>query len=70
MLQKTSKKEFMIWIDTNVPKKFRGFCKELYYGKKINVIKICKYGAPKYLKLKDMGVSNYSALFLEDENEE
>lgn len=67
---KSDKKEFMVWIDKNVPKKFRGFCRELYYGKKINVIKMCKYGAPKYLKLKDMGVSDYNSLFLEDEDEE
>ena len=67
---KTDKKEFMIWVDKNVPKKYRGFCKELYYGKEINVIKFCKYGAPKYLKLKDMGVTDYSALFLEDRDDE
>ena len=67
---KSDKKGFMIWIDKNVPKKFRGFCKELYYGKKINVIKMCQYGAPKYLKLKDMGVADYNSLFLEDEDEE
>lgn len=67
---KTDKKEFMIWVDKNVPKKYRGFCKELYYGKKINVIKFCKYGSPKYLKLKDMGVTDYSALFLEDIDDE
>ena len=67
---KTDKKEFMIWVDKNVPKKYRGFCKELYYGKEINVIKFCKYGAPKYLKLKDMGVTDYNVLFLEDGDDE
>lgn len=67
---KTDKKEFMIWVAKNVPKKYRGFCRELYYGKEINVIKFCKYGAPKYLKLKDMGVTDYNVLFLEDEDNE
>lgn len=65
-----NQKEFMIWVDKNVPKKYRGFCRELYYGKEINVIKFCKYGSPKYLKLKDMGVTDYSALFLEDIDDE
>lgn len=67
---KTDKKEFMIWVAKNVPKKYRGFCRELYYGKEINVIKFCKYGAPKYLKLKDMGVTDYNVLFLEDGDNE
>lgn len=67
---KTDKKEFMIWVTKNVPKKYRGFCRELYYGKEINVIKFCKYGAPKYLKLKDMGVTDYNVLFLEDGDDE
>lgn len=67
---KTDKKEFMIWVAKNVPKKYRGFCRELYYGKEINVIKFCKYGTPKYLKLKDMGVTDYNVLFLEDEDNE
>lgn len=64
---KDSRKEFMIWTDKNVPNKYRGFCKELYLGKKINVIKRDKYGDPKYLKLVDMGVKDYSKIFKENE---
>lgn len=59
---KSDKKEFMIWVDENVPKKYRGFCRELYYGKEINVIKKSDHGNPKYLKLKDMGVEDYNNL--------
>lgn len=67
---KTSQKEFMIWIDRNVPKKFRGFCRELYFGKEINVIKFNQSGDPKYLKLNQMGVNDYSTLFTQEEENE
>lgn len=67
---KTSQKEFMIWIDRNVPKKFRGFCRELYFGKEINVIKFNQSGNPKYLKLNQMGVNDYSTLFTQEEKDE
>lgn len=66
---KSSQKEFMIWVDKNVPKKYRGFCRELYYGERINVLKKNSKSNAKYLKLKDMGVTDYSKLFLENENE-
>ena len=67
---KTSQKEFMIWIDRNVPKKFRGFCRELYFGNEINVIKFNQSGDPKYLKLNQMGVNDYSTLFTQEEKDE
>ncbi len=62
---KDNKKNFMIWIDKNVPKKYRGYCKSLYLGKPFNVIKSNESGNPKYLKLKDMGISNYTDIFAE-----
>jgi RNA ligase len=52
---KDNKKEFMIWVDSNVPKKYRGYCRELYLGKTINVIKSGNEKQPSYKKLKDMG---------------
>ena len=70
---KNSKKEFMIWIDKNVPKNIRGYVRAVYLGadiRDINVIKRCDHGDPKYLKLKDMGVRDYGSVFREeDENE-
>ncbi len=67
---KSSQKEFMVWIDKNVPKKFRGFCRDLYFGKEINVIKFNQTGTPKYLKLKDMGIDDYSTVFTQEETDE
>ena len=67
---KSNQKEFMIWIDRNVPKKFRGFCRELYFGKEINVIKFNQFGDPKYLKLNQMGIKDYSTLFTQEEENE
>lgn len=62
---KNNVKDFMIWVDKNVPKKYRSYCKKLYRGEPINVIKQNEYGTPKYLKLKDMGVSDYGSVFSE-----
>lgn len=64
---KDSKKDFMIWIDRNIPKKYRQYCKSLYFGKSINVIKSHEGGNPKYLKLNDMGVSNYADIFTQED---
>lgn len=64
---KDSKKDFMIWIDRNIPKKYRKYCKSLYFGKSINVIKSHEGGNPKYSKLKDMGVSNYADIFTQED---
>lgn len=67
---KDNRKDFMIWVDKNVPKKYRGYCRELYLGKVINVIKSHNEGNPKYLKLKDMGVSDYSKIFIQEDDDE
>lgn len=63
---KNSKKDFMLYVDRNVPKQYKGYCRDMYYGKDFNVIK--SYGktqCPHYKKLKDMGVENYNELFWE-----
>lgn len=67
---KNSKKDFMLYVDRNVPKQYKGYCRDMYYGKNFNVIK--SHGetqCPHYKKLKDMGVENYNELFLEDLDE-
>ena len=64
---KNDKKKFMIWVDSNVPKKYRGFCRSLYLGDPINVLK--KHNGSGYLKLKDMGIEDYGKLFVNNENE-
>lgn len=62
---KMTKKDFMVYINQNVPKSIRGYCIDMYYGKPINVIKSNCSGSPHYKKLKDMGVANYTELFEE-----
>ena len=67
---KNSKKDFMLYVDRNVPKQYKGYCRDMYYGKDFNVIK--SHGetqCPHYKKLKDMGVENYNELFWEDLDE-
>ena len=66
---KNDRKDFMIWINQNVPKKYRGYCRELYFGKTINVIKSHNEGNSKYLKLKDMCVSDYSKIFMQEDDD-
>ena len=65
---KTSKKDFMIWIDANVPIVFRGYVRNKYLNKNINYLKGGNEKCPSYKKLKDMGIDeNYSAIFADKE---
>lgn len=50
---KDDKKEFMIWVENNVPKKIKAFVREKYYGNKYNII---KNKSGRYLKLSEMDV--------------
>lgn len=65
---KLDKKDFMLWVKDNVPKKFQGYVRELYYGKRINVIRRDYGEYAHYKKLNEMGVSNYLKMFEEDKN--
>lgn len=66
---KDNKKEFMMYVATSVPKDYQGYCRQLYFGNKINVIKSGNEKSPHYKRLKDMGIDNYSILFEEEDNE-
>ena len=66
---KDNKKEFMIWVSENIPREYQGYCRELYFGNKINAIKSGNDKCPHYKRLKDMGVEDYSKIFVEDANE-
>jgi hypothetical protein len=54
---KDSIKDFMIWVDSNVEKKYIKYVKEMYYGKEINYIKKGDGSCASYKKLKDMGIN-------------
>jgi hypothetical protein len=65
---KDSKKNFMIWIDNNVPTEYRGYVRNMYLGNENNYIKSGNKNSPKYKKLKEMGINeNYSAIFVNEE---
>ena len=65
---KDSRKDFMIWIDKNVPDELVGYVKQKYLGQEYNVIKRMYGSQPKYKKLKEMGIDeNYSAIFSNEE---
>lgn len=66
---KDNKKEFMIWVSENVPREYQGYCRELYFGNKINAIKSGNDKCPHYKRLKDMGIEDYSKIFVEGANE-
>lgn len=64
---KDDKKDFMIYVAENIPREFQGYCRELFFGNKINVIKSGNEKCPHYKRLKDMGIENYSEIFAEEE---
>ena len=57
---------FKIYVSENVPKEYQVYCRELYYGHDINVLKSGNKKSPRYKKLKEMGVDDYSVLFKEE----
>lgn len=61
-----NKRDFMIFVSQNVPKEYQGYCREMYLGHNINVIKSGNEKCPHYKRLKDMGILNYSEIFRED----
>lgn len=63
---KNNKKEFMIYVSENVPREYQGYCRELYFGNNINVIKSGNDKCPHYKRLKDMGVDDYAKIFIEE----
>ncbi len=34
---KNNKKDFMVYVDRNVPKQYKGYCRDMYYGKMVYV---------------------------------
>ena len=64
---KDNKKDFMIWVDANVPVELRGHCKQLYLGQEVNYIKSGNKNSPHYKMLKEMGITNYTDVFVEEE---
>jgi hypothetical protein len=65
---KNIKKDFMIWVDNNVPKEIRSYVRNIYLNRKFSYIKGGNEKSPSYKKLKDMGISeNYSAIFSMEE---
>lgn len=63
---KENKRDFMVHVSENVPKEYQGYCREMYLGHHINVIKSGNEKCPHYKRLKDMGVLNYSEIFREE----
>lgn len=62
--------KFMVYVSNNIPKKYQAYCRELYFGREINVVRSGNDKQPHYKKLKDMGVKNYSIIFTQEENDE
>jgi len=66
---KDDKKSFMIWVESNVPKKYKGYVRNKYLGIENNYVKYGSEKCPAYKKLKEMGVSDYKTIFEESEIE-
>lgn len=64
---KSTTKDFMIYVRDNVPKNLQVYCREMYLGHEVNYIKShSNTKCPCYKKLSDMGVVNYSEIFIEE----
>jgi len=59
------KKEFMLYVDSEVPAKYRGYVRAKFLNKPYNFLKSGGKN-PHYIKLKDMGISDYKK-FMEEE---
>lgn len=66
MAPKGDRKEFMVWVEENVPKKYKSYVKNVYLGIPNNYIKSGSDKQPHYLRLKDMGVDDYGSIFEEE----
>ena len=64
----TNRKDFMIWVEQNVPKKYKAYVRNLYLGKENNYIKSqLGSGTPHYKNLSEMGLQEkYQRLGLEN----
>ncbi len=54
---KDDKKEFMLWVESNVPNKIKAFVREKYYGNEYNLI---KNKSGRYLKINEMEADTYN----------
>ena len=52
---KSNNRDFMIWVTNNVPKEYQGYCRAMYLGQEINVIKSGNEKAPHYKKTERYG---------------
>lgn len=67
---KNSRKDFMLYVDTNVPKCYNGYVKAIYLGREFNYIKTSGKD-PHYKTMKEMGYTGeYSAIFSGDSDYE
>lgn len=67
---KNSRKDFMVYVDKNVPKCYNGYVKAIYLGKEFNYIKT-NGKEPHYKTMKEMGYTGeYSAIFSGDSDYE
>ena len=67
---KNSRKDFMVYVDTNVPKCYNGYVKAIYLGREFNYIKTSGKD-PHYKTMKEMGYTGeYSAIFSGDSDYE
>lgn len=61
---KDDKKTFMIWVNHNVPIRFKSYVRNKYLGVDFNYLKSGSESSPKYIKMQDINIIN---AILEDE---
>lgn len=54
---KENKKDFMIWVDANVPNHLKGYLRQKYIGQSFNLLKTGKGTSTSYKKAKEIGIN-------------
>jgi len=69
MTETSNKKDFMLWIDKNVPKEYVCYVRNLYLKKDFSYIKSGNEKSPKYKTAKEMGIDGSLSILFGDDNE-
>jgi T4 RnlA family RNA ligase len=64
---KESRKDFMLYVEQNAEKDIRAYVRNIYLGVPNNYLKSGNEKAPRYKKLKEMGIENYADVFVLDD---
>jgi T4 RnlA family RNA ligase len=63
---KEDRKEYMIWVTENCPKKIQGYLRQKYLNGDYHVLKTCYGNSTKYKKINEIGLDSMHAVLFDD----